>query len=81
MKPQPSSKRIEGVILMYGLIIFLSIAFAVFWRIENAYNPPKAHQELLIPLPDDHAGNVDKRIEVGLLINNIYNFVGGPKDV
>lgn len=79
MKPQPNFKRIEGVILLYGLIIFISIAFAVSWRFETRYHPPQSHQELLIPLPDDHAGNLDKRIEVGLLINNIYNFEAGQK--
>ena len=79
MKPQRSSKRVESVILLYGLIIFLSIAFAVYWRIQSFYDPPRVHQELLIPLAEENERKVDKRIDVGLLINNIYNFEAGQK--
>ena len=79
MNPQRSLKRIEEVILLYGLIIFMSIVLVVFWRIENAHNPPRSSQELLIPLPEENAGKVSNSIEVGLLINNIYNFEAGQK--
>ncbi len=79
MKSERSSKKIGGVLLFYGFVIFMATAIAVFWRLHNIYHPPQYHQELLLPLPEETAGTANHRIEVGLLINNIYNFEADQK--
>ncbi|MEY4685756.1 MAG: hypothetical protein RLZ25_2215 [Pseudomonadota bacterium] len=79
MHPQPTKDRTRGVIIFYGVFILLLTVFAVSWRIYNAKHPAKTYQEQLIPQVVTNPVSGKGPIEVGLLINNIYNFEASQK--
>ena len=74
MQEKLRASRGRGVILFYAGFVFLLTAVAAFWRIYNAEHPPRTYQEHLIPQAEGSGQQEKVNIEVGMLINNVYNF-------
>lgn len=69
----------RGVILLFGaFIVFLTIV-AAYWRVQNFKHPHKTYHEHLIKESELTAKEDRQTIEVGMLINNIYNFESNQK--
>lgn len=79
MSLQRSKSLGHGAILFYGIFILLVTVLTVSWRIYNATHPIKTYQEQLIRQSEGQGLQPRVSIEVGMLINNVYNFEPNQK--
>jgi hypothetical protein len=70
----PSNTHLRWLILSYGLFILLMAVVAFYWRYHNANHPQQSHREILTAASQIPSTDAPTTIEVGLLVDNIYNF-------
>jgi hypothetical protein len=79
MPIKPSNTQFRWLILSYGFFILLMTLAAFYWRYHNNKYPPQSHQETLLPVSQSPSVDLPGTIEVGLLVDNIYNFEADKK--
>ena len=60
--------------LSYGFFILLLVLGSFFWRFYGTRHQLTNHHEMLIPVQEPLAHEGDRTVEVGLLVDNTYNF-------
>lgn len=76
---KPSNTQFRWLILSYGLFILLMTVAAFYWRYHNAKFPPQSHRESLTTVTQSPDADQPGTLEVGLLVDNIYNFEADKK--
>lgn len=79
MHSKNRAKHTRGVIFYFGGVIALICLFALYWRVENHNHPHNISRENLISQSEGNPAKEPNTIEVGMLVNNIYNFEPNQK--